>query len=344
MPRFPKLRVSPRPLAAAIVFVVFGTALVIHLTTRSDDEPVAETTTSSPASATTSPGPTSFSPPSSTATSAPLDPAGYQKLLTDAGAPIIPAVQELEKATTPAEVRDAGTNLTHVLSTAIQQLDAAAVPDAIRSTHRSLMTDLNVLYNSSVPKIVSDALENKLCGGVSATAELSNDQGVAGLRGTLAKLATADPAHPYHLGPLFPDARPEPNRGAQNGAILAGAGGGKNSVSVKNISGTDQAVTLADGSHPVFTVYVKAGATASASGIADGHYTVYSTGGTDWDAGIGRFTRDCSFSKFGVPAAMKDNGYTHTNIDLTVRKIDPRALPSGPFPEQSSIEPLEYPH
>ncbi|MFB9929440.1 hypothetical protein ACFORO_39535 [Amycolatopsis halotolerans] len=339
MPRFAKPRLSPRPIAAAVVFVVFATALVIHLTTRSDDDPAAEPATSSPVSATTS-----SSPPSSTAPSAPLDPAGYQKLLTAIGASITPAVQQLEQATTPAEVNNASSSLGSAVSSAIQQLDSALPPDAIRSTNRALLSDFTVLYNSSVPKIGSSALTNKLCGGVSAVAELSNDQGIAGLRDTLAKLATADPAHPYHLDPLFPDAHPEPNRSAENGAVLAGAGGGKNSVSIKNVSGTDQAVTFADLSHPVFTVYVKAGATTSASGIADGHYTVYSTGGTDWDASRGRFTRDCSFSKFGVPAAMKDNGYTHTNIDLTVRKIDPRALPSGPFPEQSSIEPLEYPH
>lgn len=339
MSRFTKLQLSPRPIAAIVVFVVFATALVIHLATRSDDEPAAAPTTSSPASATTS-----SSPPSSTAPSVPLDPAGYQKLLTAIGASITPTVQQLEQATTPAEVNSASSSLDSAISSAVQQLDSALPPDAIRSTNRALLSDFTVLYNSSVPKIGSSALTNKLCGGVSAIAELSNDQGIAGLRDTLAKLATADPAHPYHLGPLFPGAHPAPNRGAENGAVLAGAGGGKNSVSIKNVSGTDQAVTFADLSHPVFTVYVKAGATTSASGIADGHYTVYSTGGTDWDASRGRFTRDCSFSKFGVPAAMKDNGYTHTNIDLTVRKIDPLAPPSGPFPEQSSIDPLEYPH
>ncbi|MGV9294348.1 hypothetical protein [Amycolatopsis sp. NPDC003676] len=339
MSRFAKLQLSPRPVAAAVVFVVFATALVIHLTTRSDDDPVAAPASSSPASATTS-----SSPPSSTVPATPLDPAGYQKLLTDIGASITPTVQQLEQATTPAEVNSASSSLSSAVSSAIQQLDSALPPDAIRSTNRALLSDFTVLYNSSVPKIESSALTNKLCGGVSAIAELSNDQGVAGLRDTLAKLATADPAHPYHLGPLFPDALPAPNRSAENGAVLAGAGGSKNSVSIENVSGTDQAVTFADLSRPVFTVYVKAGATTSASGIADGHYTVYSTGGTDWDASRGRFTRDCSFSKFGVPAAMKDNGYTHTNIDLTVHKLDPRELPSGPFPEQSSIEPLEYPH
>ncbi|WP_116200972.1 hypothetical protein [Amycolatopsis circi] len=330
----PALAKPRRLLVVTAVLVLVVAAVVVYLTTRSDDEPVAETATSSPASA-----PTSFSPPSSTAKPAPLDAAGYQKLLTDIGASITPAVQQLGQATTSAAVRDAGTNLTNAAGKAIEKLDAATPPDAISGTHRSLMTDLNVLYNSSVSKIVSDAVSNKLCGGISATAALSRDQGIAGLRGTLAKLTAAG----YHLGPLFPDPQPDPNRGAANGAVLTGAGGGKNTISVKNSSGTDQAVTLADGRSAVFTVYVKAGATASASGIADGSYTAYSTGGTDWDAANGRFTRDCSFSKFSQAASMKDNGYTHTNLDLTVREIDPYATSSSLSPEQTAIEAADYP-
>ncbi|MFD2466927.1 hypothetical protein [Amycolatopsis silviterrae] len=320
-----------RTLVVSAVLVLLVAAVVVYVTTRPDGEPVAET---APSSLVSIPA----SPPSSTAKPAPLDPAGYQKLLTGIGTAITPAVQQLEQATTPTAVRDAGANLGTVVGKAVEQLSAATPPDAMHSAHRSLIADLTGLYNSSIPKIVNGATENKLCGGSSATAALSRDLGVAGLRDTLSKLTS-----PYHLGPLFPDARPDPNRGAANGAVILGAGGGKNTVSVDNRSGTDQAVTLADGLHPVFTVYVKAGATASASGIADGIYTAFSTGGTDWDAGNGRFTRDCSFSKFSQSASMKDNGYTHTNLDLTVHKIDPSELPSGPFPPQAAIEPAEYP-
>ncbi|WP_409183557.1 hypothetical protein F9C11_03940 [Amycolatopsis sp. VS8301801F10] len=341
MPSFSRLQLSPRPIAAAIVVVVFGTALVIHLTTRSDDDPVAEP---APSSAPASLSPTTSLPPSSTASSAPLDPAGYQKLLTDLGASITPAVERLGRATTAAALRDAGTALSDALNQAVRQLDAAAPPDAVRAAHRELRTDLNVVSASALPKVIAPTFDNKLCGGPSAMSVLSRDEAVAGLRESLAKLATADPAHPYRLGPLFPGPQPEPNRGLANETVVTGAGGGKNTISVKNLSGTDQAVTLADGSRPVFTVYVKAGATASAGGIANGHYTAYSTGGSDWDAATGRFTRDCSFSKFGVPAQLDENGYTHTNLELTVRKIDPAALPSGPFPEQSAIDPAEYPH
>lgn len=336
------LKTRPRLLAAIIVAVVFGTVAVVSLVNRSDDETAASSApTSSPA--TTPSSQVSVSPPSSTANTAPLDPAGYQKLLTDIGASITPAVQRLGQATTATALRDAGTALNDAINQAVRQLDAATPPDAVRAANRDLLTSLDAVGASALPEVIAPTFDNKLCGGLSATSVLSRNQAVAGLRDSLAKLATADPAHPYRLGPLFPDPQPEPNRGLANETVITGAGGGNNTISVKNISGTDQAVTLADGRRSVFTVYVKAGATASASGIADGTYTAYSTGGFDWDAATGRFTRDCSFSKFGVPASMKDNGYTYTNLELTVRKIDPAALPSGLFPEQSAVEPADYP-
>ncbi|WP_037360064.1 hypothetical protein [Amycolatopsis orientalis] len=314
------LKTRPRLVAAIIVAVVFGTGAVLSLTNRSDDETAASSAPASSPAATTS-SLASVSPPSSTANPAPLDPAGYQKLLTDLGASITAAAQRLGQTTTAAALKDAGTALDDAITQAVRQLDAATPPDAVRAANRDLITDLNAVDASALPEVINPTFDNKLCGGLSATSVLSRNQAVAGLRDSLAKLATADPAHPYRLGPLFPDPQPEPNRSLANETVITGAGGGKNAIFVKNVSGTDQAVTL-----------------------ADGDYTVYSTGGFDWDAATGRFTRDCSFSKFSVAASMKDNGYPHTNLELTVRKIDPAALPSGLFPEQSAIDPTEYPH
>jgi hypothetical protein len=56
-------------------------------------------------------------------------------------------------------------------------------------------------------------------------------------------------------------------------------------------------------------VFVRKGADYETDGIDDGTYSIYYSGGTDWD-GSG-FARGCSFSKFDRPLAFSttSDGY-----------------------------------
>ena len=64
-------------------------------------------------------------------------------------------------------------------------------------------------------------------------------------------------------------------------------------------------VTLSKGRKPAVSVYVRTGKTYTVKGVPDGSYTVFFTGGADWDRAARAFGRDCAFQRFEDPLRFR---------------------------------------
>ncbi len=61
---------------------------------------------------------------------------------------------------------------------------------------------------------------------------------------------------------------------------------------------SDAVLTLVRGKTKLTSFYVRKGRKATVTGVPDGMYKVFFTGGADWDRATRSFTRNCSFKRF----------------------------------------------
>ncbi|WP_405012829.1 hypothetical protein [Kitasatospora sp. NBC_01539] len=248
--------------------------------------------------------PTPTAPPYGTALADGIDPLNTALGRLSAGSTLDALDGDLEQA------EDAATD-------AAVGLRFAVVPDTVADTHRQLYTALERLA-TDLGEVRSGIDAHRLCAPSSALAETAAAQGLKDTAAALSALAAA--GYPATL--TAPQAGPVENRALENGAFVRkGRADGHGELTVDNGGGGDAVLTLVRGSDTAYSFYVAKGRTAKVTGIRDGAYDVYFTGGSDWDAGTKRFTRDCSFTKFDDGLDFATTSRTYSTWKLSLRPV-----------------------
>ena len=77
------------------------------------------------------------------------------------------------------------------------------------------------------------------------------------------------------------------------------------------------------------------------TGVNDGTYNIFFTGGADWDAGARAFTRDCAFQQFEDRLAFRTER-TSTQIRWSTWKITLQPVAGGTA-RTSEVDPEDFP-
>lgn len=110
----------------------------------------------------------------------------------------------------------------------------------------------------------------------------------------------------------------------RNGAVLVKRGSGSGRFTVNNKAGdTDAVVTLSRANRAVLVLYVRAGASATATKVPDGTFDVYAEQGQGWDSAASRFTTPSSSGTFDRKAQFSTErirgGIRYSTITLTLK-------------------------
>ncbi|WP_242605646.1 hypothetical protein [Frankia sp. Cppng1_Ct_nod] len=284
--------------------------------------------------------PSSMTPvPSPTPT--PIAPVEYQAALSAVDAALTPQFSSIFLSGTPADLAKAFTEAATTISTRRSALTQIRPPVNVASAHIDLLAALWKLA-SDLQGLAGDARRNALCTGGAGIPRAASGSGAQALRQAATEIGTADPAQSYKVGTFLPAGSPDLNRQPANGSLGPGKRGGMGELTI-NGSSTDAVVKLTRDGSLIRNVYVRAGATVTVDAIPDGTLDAFFTTGTDWDAAGGRFTRDCTFSKFDQSLPYRTNYYRtetqYTTFTLTLYKsaagnastsrVDPGSFPAS---------------
>jgi hypothetical protein len=282
--------------AGGVALVVLCAVLVpVALRSGKSGSPGAAGTTSASAS----PSPT------------PLTPEAYQQALDSVDKALATPIQLISQATTPNRLDSPMDNLSVTLDYQVEALRQITPPAAVVQATRDLISGLGGLAATVRDLSGPDAT---VCAGSAAMARISQSAAADSLRTTIKDLTTADPAKAYHFGTFLPAKTADSKRRLNNGNMIKKAGGGLGQFKVKNSGSTDAVVTLAPAGSKsaTFSVYIRNGETATASGIKDGTYDAYMSSGEDWDSGAKVFTMNCRQQKSNDTFKFSTTGRTYT--------------------------------
>ena len=310
-PGTPPRRRPRRTTVLLVVVAAVGTVVAATVVLSAGDDsapPVlgpAQASASGPSTTTTSGTPTPTG----------MSPASYQRELSAFDARLGRQFAALRKARTLNAVRKTMLDLQVTLFDAKADLGLLDPPVAVQSAHDALLGAVDAL-ETDVADAVSAAADGQVCAGSSATALISRTDGARRVRAA----ATTFRAREYQVGRFMPRRQSDRNRRLGNGTVIRRPAGGLGLLKVDNRGGDDLVMSLArQGAHtPVLAVYVRGGGKAAVSGIGDGRYRTFMTGGRDWDPALHVFTRYCTFERFDDPAPYRTTARTHTVATYTL--------------------------
>jgi hypothetical protein len=253
----------------------------------------------------------------------PVSAEEYQRALTALDGALSPVIKQLRAARTPVTVSNVVAGLRAALTAQAEILRAIVPPASAQSAHATLLTGLDSLDNNLL-EAASAAEERGVCAGSSATALISRSAGAAEVRSAVAALAAAGQAQPYKVGTFLPKVTADSKRRMANGWFATRTvRGGSGLFKIDNGGKDDAVVSLVRGKNtkPVVTVYVRSHASYTVTGIRDGSYEIYATGGADWDKAAKAFTRSCSFAQFDSPAKFATSATSYTKISITLNPV-----------------------
>lgn len=257
-----------------------------------------------------------------------LDKAAYQALLTTADAQLTTAFQALTAAKTPAAVQTATHGLRDTLAAQVTALRAVPGPPALLDALTALQAEAD--------HTASAATSLAICGSASAVPALTGTPAADQVRAAAKALASDG----YTFGSFLPAASATQTRQPASGTYtrkIQRTGQGR--LTIVDNGPTDAAISLVPvGTRTAtFTVYVRAGATFTVTGVKDGSYQIFQATGVDWDDATAGFTRTCGFKRFDAPTTFKTTGgsYTKWSISLT-------PSPDG-HSSLSPVEPDQFP-
>jgi hypothetical protein len=264
-----------------------------------------------------------------------LTPEQYQAALTKADTTLATAYRALGGAKNPKAVDTSVTALATALDTERKALTAVAPPVAVQAAHTALTTALRGLSEEMSESSLGDA-----CLGSAATSAASQVPAARRVRTAASALATADPARAYTFGAFVPKVTPTADRKLGNATYLKRTKGGAGRLEITS-GGTDAVVSVVPKGRkaPAIRVYVQARRTVKVTGVKDGTYELFVTGGKDWDARAKAFSRNCAFKKFDDPITFSTGGGTYSIWKITLAavaggnasstEVDPDAFPTG---------------
>lgn len=156
---------------------------------------------------------------------------------------------------------------------------------------------------------------------------------------------TASAAPVPRIDPVVVSAQPppgDPGRRLANGQFVrSGNRTGKGELTIDNGGAHDAVITMAMNGSPVYSVYVRQGATYTVRGIQDSTYEIFFATGTDWDSQNRDFTRDRALRRFDQTFNFTTTR-TQTEFRWTTGKITLNPVVGGNA-SISPVDPKDYP-
>jgi hypothetical protein len=225
------------------------------------------------------------------------------------------AVSELGQITPPAELAGAG-------------------------GHPELLTALQG-FSGELGEVASQVGDRALCTGSAVRTGLGDAEETSALRDALAAVSAKLPERPLAL--TLPRAGQQGDSRPRNGKLLrAGKLDGRSNFTIDNGGSNDAVVTLSEGKRkPVVSVYVRKDKKYTVAGVPDGSYTVFFTGGADWDGTVRAFGRDCAFQRFDPKLKFRTT-QTSTGVFWTDRTITLHPVVGGTA-STTDVDPDDFP-
>jgi hypothetical protein len=281
------------------------------------------------------PTPQAAPPAPTTTTQPPESAADYQQALNGLATALNNGLAELGNAGTPAAISTAVTDFGNGIQQAEGAFDAVP-PTDIKTANDALVAALHTVTGEGLISVSSAAGSDRICLGPSATALLSRAISLDQLRQAITTLTAAG----YQFGASIPPVTQDGSRAANTGAIVAGGvKHGLGQLTITNGGDTDATVGLVAGQGaPLVTVYMGHGGTFTLHHVPDGTYTIYVTGGDDWDGGARLFSRDCDFEQFDQTMDFTTTSTEYTTYTITLTPV------AGGNASETSVDPGSFPH
>jgi hypothetical protein len=272
-------------------------------------------------------------------TVAAVSPEVYRTTLLGATTPINKAMADLAGAGSVKELSARIANLESAADQAATRLQQQAPPPAVAAEHAKLVAALRQFDDDL--NTLSESVDGRdLCTASSARTELGRADGTTALRAAAAALTAKAPDDKLALA-LPAAARPATHRLSNGHFVRSGRRGGRGTLTIDNGGDSDAVITLAKGKHPVVSVYVRKNKKYKVTGIGDGSYNVFFTGGDDWDGKARRFARKCAFQQFDDKLAFRTTR-TATEIRWSTWSITLQPVLGGTA-RTSDVDPGDYP-
>ena len=272
-------------------------------------------------------------------TDAAVSPEVYRTTLLGVTTPINKALAELAGAGSFKELSARIANLESAASQAAARLEQQAPPPALAAEHAKLVAALRQ-FDDDLNTLSDDVDGRDLCTASSARAQLGQADGTTALRAAAAALTAKAPDDKLSLA--LPAAARTTTRRLPNGHFVrSGRRGGRGTLTIDNGGDSDAVITLAKGKHPVISVYVRKDKKYKVTGVGDGSYKVYFTGGADWDGQARRFSRKCAFQQFDDKLNFRTTR-TATEIRWSTWQVSLQPVLGGTA-RTSDVDPGDYP-
>jgi hypothetical protein len=266
--------------------------------------------------------------------------AAYQAMLTEIDNTIGKEVGQLSVAQTPTAVNRATTAITTAADKAHTDLLAAVPPKAVQSAHETFTTAIAGLSNSA-SLLGMSAESGQVCASSSAMPRFTNSPAAQALREAFQTLASADPLNPITVGAWLPAPGQEQTRQPGNGTFVkTGGRSGSGHLEIDNRGSKSDAVVGLVGqgtTNVVFSVYVRAGAKYTVTGVRNGTYGIYVTMGVDWDPDAGGFSRNCNYNKFDESITYAATATRYQIWQITLEFVSGNG-------GTGTVNPEEFPH
>lgn len=264
----------------------------------------------------------------------------YSTTLTGAVDPLESALKRLAKAKAYKGLERRVTAVETAAAQAVSQLRQITPPAELAAGHPELLTALQA-FSGELGEVSSQVGDQELCTGSAVRAGLGDADETSSLRDALAAVSAKLPEHPAAL--TLPRAGQKGDSRPRNGKLLrAGTLDGRSNFTIDNGGSNDAVVSLSKGKRkPAVSVYVRKDKKFTVEGVPDGSYTVFFTGGADWDGTARAFGRNCAFQRFDPTLKFKTT-QTATGIFWTDRTITLHAVVGGTA-STTDVDPNDFP-
>jgi hypothetical protein len=263
----------------------------------------------------------------------------YGTTLAGAVDPLKSALKDLAKAKTYKGLDGRITAVESAAAHAVSELSPATPPVEVAGEHSQLVTALQA-FHGELGDLSSQVGDRALCTGSAVRAGLGDADGTSAIRNALAAVSAKLPDDLPTLA--LPSAGQKGGSRPPNGKLIrAGNGDGRGELTIDNGGSHDAVVSLSEGRKPAISVYVRRGKKYTVKGVPDGSYTVFFTGGADWDGTARAFGRDCAFQRFEDPVPFRTI-QSATQIRWSVWTITLQPVAGGTA-ATTDVDPNDFP-
>jgi hypothetical protein len=271
--------------------------------------------------------------------SRPISVQEYGAILAAAIKPLQSALKDLDEAKAYKGLKGRVTAVEAAAAKAVTVLSPITPPAELAQEHSQLVTAVQT-FHDDLGGLSSKVGDKALCTGSAVRAGMGNAHGTSALRDALAAVYAKLPGDPPAL--KFPRAGQKGDARPSNGKLIRHpSGDGRGELTINNGGSNDAVVTLSKGRKPALAVYVRKGKKHTVSGVPDGTYTVFFTGGSAWDDTARGFGRNCAFQRFEDPMEFRTIR-TATQIRFSRWSISLQRVIGGNA-RTSDVDPNDFP-